>query len=98
MSLAAGRGVAFEMCPTSNHQTGACDLRSHPLKPLLRAGVPVTINTDDPAISGTSLKREFALARRLWKLTDADERLLTQNAIQAAFVEDAEDLARFVWR
>jgi adenosine deaminase len=98
MSLAAERGVAFEMCPTSNHQTGACDLRKHPLKALLRAGVPVTINTDDPAISGTSLEREFALARRLWNLTDADRRLLVQNAIDAAFVEDPEELSRFVWR
>ena len=84
------RGIAFEMCLTSNLQTGA--VRSpdrHPLIRLLRAGHRVTLNTDDPSICGTDLVREFDEASRLG-LDGLDFGLLQIHAVSAAFLSEAE--------
>lgn len=60
------RGVAFEVCLTSELQTGAAKSRwTHPAIRMRDAGLRVTLNTDDPAICGISLSDEFRLARSL---------------------------------
>jgi aminodeoxyfutalosine deaminase len=57
------RGVVLDVCPTSNVRTGVVPaLDQHPLPALLAAGVPCTINTDDPAMFGTDLGREHEVA------------------------------------
>ena len=54
--LLAQMGVTLECCLTSNAQTGAVSaLASHPLRKLLAAGVRVTLNTDNPTVSATTL-------------------------------------------
>ena len=51
---------------TSNVRTGAvARLEDHPVCALHKAGVPITINTDDPALFGTTLSKEYAVAARL---------------------------------
>jgi len=58
------KGIALEVCPTSNVRTGAvASLAVHPLRRLFDAGVAVTLNSDDPAIFGTTVAGEFAAAR-----------------------------------
>ena len=43
--------ICLEMCPTSNWITrSVASLESHPLPLVLRAGIPVCINTDDPGV------------------------------------------------
>lgn len=60
------RGVVLDVCPTSNLRTGVVgSLAEHPLPALHAAGVPCTINTDDPAMFGTDLGREYAAAAAL---------------------------------
>jgi len=60
------------VCPTSNLRTGVVStLGEHPLPRLRAAGVPCTINTDDPAMFGTDLGHEYELAAQLG-VTDAD--------------------------
>ncbi len=68
------RGIALEICPTSNFLTGAlarqlghaeAPLSSHPLRFLAEEGLPVTLSTDDPAMFRTSLLAEYGLASRL---------------------------------
>ncbi len=60
------RGLVLDVCPTSNLRTGVVgSLTEHPLPALRAAGVPCTINTDDPAMFGTDLGREYALAGEL---------------------------------
>lgn len=63
IDLLVRRKVTLEMCPTSNLQTGAVsDLSQHPLKDYLQANVRVTVNTDDPSISDTTLTNEYLVA------------------------------------
>lgn len=55
--------ITLEICPTSNLQTGAVPrLSQHPLFAFHQLGIPVTINTDDPSISNTTLTDEFLVA------------------------------------
>jgi aminodeoxyfutalosine deaminase len=62
----AGRGVVLDVCPTSNLRTGVVpSLAEHPLPRLRAAGVACTVNSDDPAMFGTDLEREYALAATL---------------------------------
>jgi aminodeoxyfutalosine deaminase len=62
----ADRGIVLDVCPTSNLRTGAvADLAEHPLPKLRAAGIPCTINTDDPAMFGTDLGREYEVAAQL---------------------------------
>ena len=71
MALLAERGLPLEVCPASNLRTGAlgklrgnprAGLREHPVAELFRAGVPVTLSTDDPGMFDTSLDREYGAA------------------------------------
>ena len=55
-----------DVCLSSNLDTGAvATLDRHPLPRWWRAGVPVSLSTDDPAVIGASLADEYALAARL---------------------------------
>ena len=60
------RGIVLDVCPTSNLRTGVvATLDAHPLPRLRAAGAVCTINTDDPAMFGTDLGREYELAAAL---------------------------------
>ena len=66
------RGLVLDVCPTSNVRTGVVpSLAEHPLPKLRAAGVPCTVNTDDPAMFGTNLSREHEAAAELG-LTSAE--------------------------
>jgi aminodeoxyfutalosine deaminase len=73
--------IALDLCLTSSvAQRQVPDLDHHPIRELLAAGVTVTINTDDPAMFGTDLTTDYAIAARL---LDLDERGLTELALAA---------------
>jgi len=56
----AERKTPLEICPTSNLCLGVVpDLASHPFDRLRRAGVELSVNTDDPALFDTDLAREY---------------------------------------
>jgi aminodeoxyfutalosine deaminase len=60
------RDIVLDVCPTSNLRTGVvASLDGHPLPVLREAGALCTINTDDPAMFGTDLGREYEVAARL---------------------------------
>jgi adenosine deaminase len=60
VALARERGTVFEVCVTSNHHSGAVEqLSNHPIVDMLREGLNVTINTDDPSISRIDLSSEY---------------------------------------
>ncbi|TFG48860.1 MAG: adenosine deaminase, partial [Anaerolineales bacterium] len=52
VALARERGTIFEVCVTSNHHSGVVkNLAEHPVRQMIKEGLNVTINTDDPSIS-----------------------------------------------
>ncbi len=83
----ARRGICLEMCPTSNWVTRATPtLEEHPLPKVLRAGVPVCINTDDPGIFGIALPGEIRIAREKMGLTEAELEACQKHAAAASFL------------
>jgi adenosine deaminase len=63
VALVLNQKVTLEVCPTSNMQTGVVSrFGHHPLLDLMNLGVRVTINTDDPSISDTTLTDEYRVA------------------------------------
>jgi adenosine deaminase len=62
-ALARERGTIFEVCVTSNYQSGVVPgLKSHPLVAMFDQGLNVTINTDDPSVSRITLSKEYHIA------------------------------------
>ncbi len=62
----ADRDLVLDVCPTSNLRTRVVpSLAEHPLPALREAGIRCTINTDDPAMFGTDLGREYEAAAAL---------------------------------
>ena len=58
----AERRIPLEICPTSNIRLGVYrDLTEHPLRRLYEAGVPVTVNSDDPPLFNTTYNDEAKL-------------------------------------
>ena len=90
MALLAERGIVLEVCPTSNVCTRSTpSLDEHPLPTLVAAGVPVTINSDDPPMFGTTLTREYAVAADLLSLDRPGVVDLARAAVDASFAPDA---------
>jgi aminodeoxyfutalosine deaminase len=82
--------IALEVCPTSNIATRAVrTLDEHPIKEFVRAGVVVTINSDDPPMFGTDLNNEYAVAARLLDLDERGLAALAKNAVEVSFLDDA---------
>ena len=84
--LAADK-ITLEICLSSNLQTGAvADLKEHPLRRFLDAGVRVTLATDNPTVSATSLTREYLLAIEHFDLTREEVDLLIRTGREASFL------------
>ncbi|MEU4790093.1 adenosine deaminase [Micromonospora tulbaghiae] len=87
----AERRIPLEISPTSNVRTRAVpSLDEHPLPRLVEAGVPVSINSDDPPMFGTTLNDEYAVAARLLRLGPDGVAALARDAVAAAFLAPAE--------
>jgi len=66
MAELAAEQIVLDVCPTSNLRTRSVpDLASHPLPRLIEAGISCSLNTDDPAMFGTDLGREYEIAQQL---------------------------------
>jgi adenosine deaminase len=91
VAIARGRGIPFEVCITSNYQTGVVPaLSAHPLAEMLKSGLNVTINTDDPSISQITLSDEYRRACQDLGLTLDDLRACVLSAAEAAFLPEGE--------
>ncbi len=91
VALAKEHNTAFEVCVTSNYQTGVVTaLEAHPLRAMLNAGLNVTINTDDPSISRITLSNEYHIVCDELGLSmdTLQERIIA--AAHAAFLSDDE--------
>lgn len=88
VALLVQKRIPLEICPTSNHLTGATPAGTpHQMAELDAAGVIVTIDADDPALFGTTLVDEYAYVQR----TLGDDAVLrfAANAVEASFAPNA---------
>jgi aminodeoxyfutalosine deaminase len=80
------RQIPLHACITSNVRTGSvASVAEHPVRKLFDAGVPIILNTDDPALFECSLKSEFDLARREFGFTEPELQSVADNARKFAF-------------
>lgn len=85
----AERQIPLEISISSNVLTRAvASLEAHPVRRLFEAGIPIVLNTDDPAMFHTSLQREFAIAHEHFGFTREELEQVAANGFRFAF--DAE--------
>ncbi|HRY30339.1 MAG TPA: adenosine deaminase [Elusimicrobiota bacterium] len=83
--------VPLEMCITSNVQTQAVKgFAVHPAKRYLEAGLCVTLNTDDPGVSGIDLVHEYAVAMGKLNFTERDLVRVILNGVDSLFLPEPE--------
>jgi adenosine deaminase len=94
------RGIALELSPSSNLQTGAIaawgsTMEAHPFDLFFQLGFAVTVNTDNRLQSATSLSRELTLLADAFGYGVADLEAFQLNAAIAAFLplDEREELA-----
>lgn len=84
----AERRVVLGVCPGSNVKLGLyADLASHPIDMLRRAGVSVSINTDDPALLATSLVAEYVAVATTFGWSVDTLRQVARAGVEAAFCD-----------
>jgi adenosine deaminase len=80
------QGIAVEVCPTSNAVILGAEGDRHPFRLYRRAGVPLTLNTDDEGVNRSNLTMEFVRASRSWNLSYTDLKELARNSIEYSFL------------
>lgn len=89
MRACARLNVGVELCPTSNLQTKALtDFRDYPIRSFMAAGVPISVNTDNRTVSGTTSTREFEKVTRQFEFTKEELRKIYINSVEMSFATD----------
>ena len=90
MDFMANNNISIECCLTSNFQTGACtNIADHPIKTFMERGIVVTLNTDDPGVSGIEIADEYKLAREVVGLSAEQLAQIQLNGVEVAFAADS---------
>jgi adenosine deaminase len=80
------RDVTLDLCPTSNVQAGiVASLEDHPVGRLHRAGVSVSLSTDDRTVSATTLSLELARVAVAQQLTREELVAIVVNGFSRGF-------------
>jgi adenosine deaminase len=86
----ARRRTPLTVCPLSNLKLCVVnDLREHPMKRLLDAGLCAMVNSDDPAYFGGYMNANFVQTVQALDLSREDVIALARNSFEASFVSDA---------
>jgi adenosine deaminase len=84
------RGIALEVCPSSNVALGVVDsFAAHPLPALCAAGLAVTVNTDIPAVVGTTLSTEYRRIADAFGFAPARLADLARAGVDASFAPES---------
>ena len=90
LEMIVSRGIALEVCPTSNVSLGVySDLTSVPVPTLLQAGATVALGADDPLLFGSRLVGQYAAVRAAHDLSDAELARLAAMSVQASCAPDS---------
>jgi adenosine deaminase/aminodeoxyfutalosine deaminase len=75
--------IPLEICITSNLVTGVVRrIEDHPVRQLFDAGVPIVLNTDDPAMFGCTLVGEYRLAAERFGFSQPELRGIAENGFR----------------
>lgn len=86
--------IGIEACPISNWHTGAIkSLDNHPLPLFLKAGVRVSLNTDNRLVSDTSVTEEILAMIEHFDLSIDDVKKILVNGFKSAFLPHATKTA-----
>ena len=89
--MAEEKQIAFEVCPTSNFQSGVVtELADHPLPKMVEAGLLCTLNTDDPGISRIDLSDEYKIGCETLGFSGEGLMNLVLNGVNCAFLPEDE--------
>jgi adenosine deaminase len=90
----AAHQVGIESCLTSNVQTSCVtDYAAHPFRKFLEMGIPASLSTDDPGISGINLPYEYNIAAPKAGLSALQIHQAQRNALEVAFLSASEKKA-----
>ena len=85
------RGLTLTMCPLSNKRLCVTpDLRDNPLADLLRAGLSITVNSDDPSYFGGYMNDNYIAIADALDLTNDEIITLAKNSFTGSFLTDVE--------
>jgi len=83
------RGIPLDVCPTSNVRLGVVpSVATHPIEPLRAAGVPVSVNTDDPLLFGTGVVSEYAICVETFGWDEETVTAIARTSIESCFAPD----------
>jgi adenosine deaminase len=81
--------IPLEICPTSEVDTHCVpSIKALPIREFIKAGVPITINTDDMTVSNVTLEGEFDKVIAAFDLSDEQVKTLWFNAVNAAYLDE----------
>ncbi len=87
------KNIPLEISISSNVRTRSVkSVEDHPARRLFDAGVPIILNTDDPALFGCTLTSEYELARTALGFADAELAAVARNSFRYAFAADSARL------
>ncbi|MEO0607845.1 MAG: adenosine deaminase, partial [Pseudomonadota bacterium] len=79
--------MTLTVCPLSNLKLCVVqDMREHPIKQMLDAGIAATVNSDDPAYFGGYINQNFDAIIDAVDLDERDIRTLAQNSFRGSFL------------
>jgi len=90
------RDLALTVCPLSNLSLRVVkDLKDHPLRKMIQAGLKVTINSDDPAYFGGQVNANYEAIQEALNLSKTELYELAKNSFQYSFLDD-EGKAKYI--
>lgn len=94
LAYLAEHNIGCDVCPTSNVCLGVYpSIAAHPIRQLIAAGVPVTVNSDDPPMFNTTLTDELLALARFQRFTPTELANLTRTAVAVSFLAEGEKAA-----
>jgi adenine deaminase len=90
----AADGLPLTVCPLSNLRLCVVDdMKDHPIRRMLDAGLMAMLNSDDPAYFGGYLNENFHALDAALGLSDAEVLVLTRNSFEASFISRGDKAA-----
>lgn len=91
VKLLIEKQIPLTVCPLSNTKLKAvASMDKHNILKLLRKGVLVTVNSDDPAYFGGYLNENYEAIVEHLEISEDELKCLARNSFKASFLEEAQ--------